>query len=496
MWSAEIAGTRFMLQSLAIALVFLFAFAALLNTEAELRRLLYVFAFSSAFMGGLSVLAFGGAFGQEGDSIPYLQLLQAGRGQGGVGDPDFFAGIQLVALPLILVLASDAKDKRMRIALYASVLVVLASVFTSLSRGSYLAFIVLAIGLIASRPEKVFRSRREKAAALLVLALGMVVFFSRPFVREEVVGRAQSIYAPQTRDEKSGAGRTNLWKAAMRTAGEHPVTGVGFGTFPHISQELIFHTPGIDLEVLQIREEGNNFVAHNTYVGTAAELGFVGLFLYLGVILSTGLMLKRLSNRALALGSDFVGRVAHALLIGLSTWAIVIVFLSGETARMFWIIVGISLALPKLLPEPAPALGEGDEVAWSPPRPVLRAAPVRVAAAGAAGLLAPPPSVTTPRLLAPGERPLPPPAPEPPAPVAAPSPQRRFEPAVEPPVVWMPPTVDWEPPPELPARVHEPPPERIAAQPRRLRPGDRLVQLGAAAGLLYALGLLALVLLR
>ena len=34
------------------------------------------------------------------------------------------------------------------------------------------------------------------------------------------------------------------------------------------------------------------------------------------------------------------------------TWAVTAVFLSTETARMFWVIVGLSLALPRLLPEP------------------------------------------------------------------------------------------------------------------------------------------------
>ena len=38
------------------------------------------------------------------------------------------------------------------------------------------------------------------------------------------------------------------------------------------------------------------------------------------------------------------------------TWAVTAFFLSTETARMFWVIVGLSLALPRLLPE----LGRGE----------------------------------------------------------------------------------------------------------------------------------------
>jgi O-antigen ligase len=361
MWTVSQDGTTFLLQSLAIALVFTLIFAALPRSEADLRRLLYAWGLAAAFIGGLSVIAFGSPF-----ELPGIDLLQGGRSQGGVGDPDFFAAMQLVSVPLVLVAASDTTNHRLRIVLYVAVLTMLASVFTSLSRGAFLAVIVLGLLFLVSRPDRLFRSRHEKAFALLVVALGMVAFFSRPYVRGEVVSRAETIYAPKTKDDASGSGRTNLWKAAAKTAGENPLTGIGYGGFGSISQELLYQTPGVDLDVQQMRQEGDYFVAHNTYLGTAAELGLVGLFLYLGLLLSTGFYLRRTAARAAAAGAPFVGRVAHALLLGLVTWAVTSFFLSGETARMLWIIVGLSLALPKLIPrEPSEA---GLEPAATPAR--------------------------------------------------------------------------------------------------------------------------------
>lgn len=359
-WSQSVPGTQFLLQSLAIALVYLIAFAALLQTERQLRLLLYVWSLTAGILGGMSVFAFGGML-----EIPHLDLLQAGRSQGGVGDPDFFAAMQLVTVPLTLVMASATKDRLLRVLLYASTLTLLASVFTSLSRGGFIGVVVLGMLFLVSRPERLFRSRQEKALALFVVALGMIGFFSRPWLREEVVTRAQSIYAPQNKSESSGAGRTNLWKAAAKTAQEHPVGGIGYGTFPYVSQELLYKTPGVDAEIIQERAAGHNLVAHNTYLGTAAELGVTGLTLFLGVILSTGLLLTRTAARAAALGAPFVSRVAHALLLGLATWAVTSVFLSAETARMFWIIVGLSLALPKMLPEPRPPVWRGSQRARS-----------------------------------------------------------------------------------------------------------------------------------
>jgi hypothetical protein len=346
-WTVSLSGTQFLLQSLVIALSFMLVFATLPRSEDDIRRLLHVIGFTAAFIGGLSVIAFGSPF-----EVPGLDLLQAGRSQGGVGDPDFFAAMQLVAVPLILVSASDTKNPRLRLALYIAVLTILASVFTSLSRGAFLAVVLMGILFLVSRPERLFRSRHEKSIAVVVVVLGMVGFFSRPYIRNEVVSRAETIYAPKTKDDASGSGRTNLWKAAARTAADHPATGIGYGGFGAISQELLFDTPGVDLDVQQIRQEGDYFVAHNTYLGTVAELGFIGLLLYLGVMVATGLSLRRTARRAAEAGAPFVGRVAHALLLGLVSWAVTSFFLSGETARMFWIIVGLSLALPRLIPEP------------------------------------------------------------------------------------------------------------------------------------------------
>ena len=44
-------------------------------------------------------------------------------------------------------------------------------------------------------------------------------------------------------------------------------------------------------------------------------------------------------------------RVANALLLSLVGWAIASIFLSSETSRPLWIVVGLALALPKLVPD-------------------------------------------------------------------------------------------------------------------------------------------------
>jgi O-antigen ligase len=87
------------------------------------------------------------------------------------------------------------------------------------------------------------------------------------------------------------------------------------------------------------------------FLGTAAELGIPGLTLFLGLLVSTGLTLRRTAKRARDLGDQFLNSVANALIVGLLGWCVGSMFIETETSRPLWIVVGMCLALPKLIPE-------------------------------------------------------------------------------------------------------------------------------------------------
>ena len=104
LWTVSGVGTTHLLASLAIALTYMLAFAALLNSRGELERVLYALVIASFFVGFSSMASYFDELGGFGS------LLQGGRAQGGVGDPSFFAAVQLVALPLALVLAGETRN--------------------------------------------------------------------------------------------------------------------------------------------------------------------------------------------------------------------------------------------------------------------------------------------------------------------------------------------------------------------------------------------------
>jgi hypothetical protein len=75
----------------------------------------------------------------------------------------------------------------------------------------------------------------------------------------------------------------------------------------------------------------------------------VGFVLFVGLLASTVLTLMRTAARARKIGDHLVSGVANALVIGLAAWCIGAFFISAETSRPIWIVIGISLALPKLI---------------------------------------------------------------------------------------------------------------------------------------------------
>lgn len=338
LWTVSSAGTTYLLSSLVIALIFMLSFASLLATRRDLDRVLYALAALSLALGVLSTFAFIGRplFG--------FGLLQEGRVQGGTGDPSFFAAAQLIALPLILVLASNAKKGLLRNALYLVALVNIGSVLSTVSRGGTIQLVVVLLLLLALPARTIFASPAQKRVAMAALIAGMAVFFVH--YSADLAPRLKTIYSSDNSNQAS-SGRLAIWPAAVNAFNERPFLGIGYGAFVRTSIDRLYATPGTTLENFNVHPEE----VHNVYLGTAAELGIPGLTIFLGLLVSTGIALRRTARRAQEAGAMFISSVANALIVGLLGWCVGSMFIETETSRPLWIVVGMTLALPKLIPE-------------------------------------------------------------------------------------------------------------------------------------------------
>ncbi len=271
------------------------------------------------------------------------------------GDANFVAAFQVIALPMVLALASHATTAAQRTGLYVGCAIIAASIVATLSRGGLITLLV-AVALIAVSPAHLlFGSRRRKRILLLSVAAGLGVLLTFAW------GDLSTRFAHGFNEPGVAAGRGDLDQAAIHGFQDHPILGLGYGGFAPSSFELLRTTPGVQLDVHSrclapnapewLRSSGTFCTGqpvHNAYVESLVELGIPGLLLFLGIMGATALSLIRTARRALTAGDAFIASTSVALVVGLAGLAMASFALSTETSRAPWMIVGLSLALPSL----------------------------------------------------------------------------------------------------------------------------------------------------
>jgi O-antigen ligase len=367
-WSVSLPHTLEIQASLAIALVYMLSFATLVHDERDLKRALVVLTVASVIVGLISTLSFAGIGAFGGDS------LQGGRSQGGVGDPNFFANVQLIAMPLMLLLAAEAKTWIGRAFFGMATLLAITSILSTLSRGGMIALVVVFLILPWIPAAWYLGTKRQKAAVMVALAVCVGGLFTRPGFREEIVNRVESLFVSSSDAEASGSsagsGRTELWKAAFASIEERPVLGLGLGAYPSQSNRLLFETPGVNLDLFSVDKHPDGIEVHSAYIGTTVDLGFIGLTFFLALLAATMLWLGRLASRAREIGAVFLGRAAVALNLSMVGWVISSTFIETETARPLWIIMGLTLAIGKIVQRHESSVRAGrrsDGIAAAPP---------------------------------------------------------------------------------------------------------------------------------
>jgi O-antigen ligase len=324
LWTVSVTESIVSVGSLAISIIYMLAFALIIRTEKDLRGLLWAVTWSSL---GLAVIWIG------------QYLTGVDRRYSTVGDPNYFAAYQVITLPLVVVLLSTQTSALRRAFLYLAIAVIADSVITTLSRGGFgvLVVVLLLVGLLPWRV--LFPSRREKAAFLVVCVIGLALLL--PLTWAPLQERFQVGF----KETNVAGDRQDLWLAAWNGYRQHPALGLGIGGFRGVTFQLLRVTPGVNLAA-HARFFGEGEYVHNAYLESLAEVGPVGLALWLGILLSTGRSLRLAARRARGRDSPLVRQVANALLIGLVAFALASLLLSTETSRILWFLVGMSLALP------------------------------------------------------------------------------------------------------------------------------------------------------
>jgi O-antigen ligase len=196
-----------------------------------------------------------------------------------------------------------------------------ASILLSFSRGAL-------VGLAAAVLWQLFAERRSipvlAAGAAVILVVTAALVRTNPAQVEEGLQYKQEIaaYNVDTRIE--------AWKAAIDLAEEHPLLGIGPGNFKFAYAEATDRPPGTE----------NVGVVHNTYLDVAAEIGVLGMVLfvtYLVLVFGRVTLARRRGNGLPGYAAAVRTALVVAIVAGL--------FLSEQYFAPFWLLGGLATAL-------------------------------------------------------------------------------------------------------------------------------------------------------
>jgi len=164
------------------------------------------------------------------------------------------------------------------------------------------------------------RSRHRRMALLVILLLAMgvgIVFVYFPNIAG-IVRLAKIHEAVVTRQL---AGREYIWPVAINTFLQHPLIGIGIGSFSLITENVL----------------GYKIVAHNTWLSVAAELGLVGLIIFCSMNIFMVLSFMRTKGLMQLFGCSLVAAWFINASMGTDTYS-----------KTTWMVYALVSALPKI----------------------------------------------------------------------------------------------------------------------------------------------------
>jgi len=231
-----------------------------------------------------------------------------------------------MVLPLLLFLRRETNRPWLRHVLLAIFVFSIIAILITYSRGALLGLAVVLSAL--------FLKGRGKVIALLILCVGF--FLAAMYLPEKWVGRMETIKTYE--QDRSAMGRLKAWEMAWNLALDRPLLGGGFDTFkPEMYERYLPEFPASRRD------------AHSIFFQVLAEHGFTGIVLYIMLILSTFLSLRKLIQRSRRNPSlQWIFSCAQMLEASLIGYVVSGMFLSLSYFDLFYQFVAIVIILKQL----------------------------------------------------------------------------------------------------------------------------------------------------
>jgi O-antigen ligase/polysaccharide polymerase Wzy-like membrane protein len=222
------------------------------------------------------------------------------------GDPNDLALTLIAILPFTVIRRRSGAYLSNVLFVWLPIAVILYGVYATKSRGGVLALAAV-IGLLV-------RHRLGNYMSMVTTGVMVVALLGIGFVGS----RSMEV-------DRSASGRIEMWSAGLQNLKQSPVWGVGYRNFDAVNERA----------------------AHSSYVECFAELGMVGYFLWLGLLLLTldDLRLIHASTNEEAADLRKWARATQVSLIGFLVGSI---FLSRAYDVQMFILIGLGTAIAEL----------------------------------------------------------------------------------------------------------------------------------------------------
>ena len=254
------------------------------------------------------------------------------RIKGTYGDPNFFAQIMLVIVPIAMNRYMHEKNGWLKVLAAISLAVSFLTVIFTFSRGGFLALCVV-LGLLVLL---------KKPPLVAVLSGILILLLLLPFLPVTYFDRIETIleYLPfsgeDVRSEVSLRGRMSEYAVGFQMFLDNPVLGIGYENY---AANYLDYSVKIGLDPRRTERS-----AHSLYLEVLAEQGLVG-FLILGFLLYSAFS-------SLSKAREIYKRIAYngyedlviAFQIGFIGYLTAALFIHNAYPRNLWLLIGVSLA--------------------------------------------------------------------------------------------------------------------------------------------------------
>ncbi|MCP3752533.1 O-antigen ligase [Pseudomonas sp. SBB6] len=264
-----------------------------------------------------------------------------GRAAGLLQDPNVFAMLIAIAVPMALWLVFNSPKRIQKLFWIACCILLLAGMTKTNSR-SGLVVLLISLGIVLVHYRTQVARLRPRHLGFAMLGLAILLPTLVALMPETYVARIQSLALLKSgvnafKDDSLGR-RSSYIVVGSKMIREHPVLGTGPGTFP-----LHYATTGYAKAFSANRKVGDLYRrAHNTYLEIFSEVGIPAGILFASMVLLALYNVWHARRLWLQQGDHYQADLLTHLCMSMLAISLFLMFLSAPNHKYLWVMLALS----------------------------------------------------------------------------------------------------------------------------------------------------------